>query len=102
MSPGLPAIYMLQDRGVGEPWGGTAQLAGGHSSHVTAPQGYTYPLMGSRVSYLAPAPGSAPQHEAVGSRGVEHSARGYIQSPHQAAFTHRLPAPGKEGSGSCH
>lgn len=25
-----------------------------------------------------------------------------MQSPHQVAFTHRLPALGKEGSGSCH
>lgn len=33
------------------------------------PQAYTYPLMASHVSHLASAPGSAPQHEAVGVEG---------------------------------
>lgn len=67
MSPGL---HMLQDRRVGG--GGLGQRCPpGRGPWLSChpPQGCTYPLVASRVSHLAPAPGSAPQHEAVGGEG---------------------------------
>lgn len=90
---------------VGAPWGSTAQLGGeergGHGPSAPSSWGCTYLLVAPHTSWLAPAPGFAPQHQAAGKERCKAvSWGGHTHPPHPIKPPSPMgpPAHGEEGS----